>query len=182
MPISLASGTFLGGAPVLRILTAMLLLLAVPALPAFAKDPGKGKGNGKGKGPPAERGAGGSDHDEWQDDHDEWHDDHDEWRRFSDSDRRWWRDYWQDQYSHGHCPPGLAKKHNGCLPPGQAKKRYAIGRPLPPGVVLVAVPAPLLGRLPPLERGYRYGMVDGDLVKLAVGTSLVVDAMVGLLG
>lgn len=22
------------------------------------------------------------------------------------------------------CPPGLAKKHNGCLPPGQAKKRY----------------------------------------------------------
>lgn len=33
---------------------------------------------------------------------------------------------------HGHdyrdegrgCPPGLAKKHNGCLPPGQAKKLY----------------------------------------------------------
>jgi hypothetical protein len=22
------------------------------------------------------------------------------------------------------CPPGLAKKHNGCLPPGQAKKLY----------------------------------------------------------
>ncbi|MEQ8897954.1 MAG: excinuclease ABC subunit A [Roseovarius sp.] len=22
------------------------------------------------------------------------------------------------------CPPGLAKKHNGCLPPGQAKKIY----------------------------------------------------------
>jgi hypothetical protein len=170
---------------VLRILTAMLLLLAVPTLAAFAKDPGKGKGNGKGKGPPAERGAGGSDHDEWQDDHDEWHDDHREvdrdWRRFSDSDRRWWRDYWEDQYAHGRCPPGLAKKHNGCLPPGQAKKRYAIGRPLPPGVVLVAVPAPLIGRLPPPERGYRYGMVDGDLVKLAVGTSLVVDAMVGLL-
>ena len=25
------------------------------------------------------------------------------------------------------CPPGLAKKGNGCLPPGQAKKRLAIG-------------------------------------------------------
>lgn len=25
------------------------------------------------------------------------------------------------------CPPGLAKKHNGCLPPGQAKKRLALG-------------------------------------------------------
>lgn len=22
------------------------------------------------------------------------------------------------------CPPGLAKKHNGCLPPGRAKKLY----------------------------------------------------------
>ena len=25
---------------------------------------------------------------------------------------------------HGGCPPGLAKKHNGCMPPGQAKKLY----------------------------------------------------------
>ncbi len=28
-------------------------------------------------------------------------------------------------------PPGLAKKNNGCLPPGQAKKRYQVGQPLP---------------------------------------------------
>ena len=27
-------------------------------------------------------------------------------------------------YGVGGCPPGLAKKHNGCLPPGQAKKLY----------------------------------------------------------
>jgi hypothetical protein len=26
------------------------------------------------------------------------------------------------------CPPGLAKKGNGCLPPGQAKKRFAYGQ------------------------------------------------------
>ena len=25
-------------------------------------------------------------------------------------------------YGHGGCPPGLAKKHNGCMPPGQARK------------------------------------------------------------
>jgi hypothetical protein len=25
---------------------------------------------------------------------------------------------------YGGCPPGLAKKHNGCMPPGQAKKLY----------------------------------------------------------
>jgi Spy/CpxP family protein refolding chaperone len=28
----------------------------------------------------------------------------------------------------GSCPPGLAKKGNGCLPPGQAKKRFAQGQ------------------------------------------------------
>jgi hypothetical protein len=27
-------------------------------------------------------------------------------------------------YGMGGCPPGLAKKHNGCMPPGQAKKLY----------------------------------------------------------
>jgi hypothetical protein len=36
-------------------------------------------------------------------------------------------------YGTGNCPPGLAKKHNGCLPPGQARKRYDIGQRLPYG-------------------------------------------------
>ena len=26
------------------------------------------------------------------------------------------------------CPPGLAKKHNGCMPPGQARKHYRPGQ------------------------------------------------------
>lgn len=30
--------------------------------------------------------------------------------------------------SRGNCPPGLAKKNNGCTPPGQAKKLYNIGQ------------------------------------------------------
>ena len=28
----------------------------------------------------------------------------------------------------GNCPPGLAKKNNGCTPPGQAKKQYDVGQ------------------------------------------------------
>ena len=28
----------------------------------------------------------------------------------------------------GGCPPGLAKKGNGCMPPGQAKKMYNVGQ------------------------------------------------------
>jgi hypothetical protein len=35
-------------------------------------------------------------------------------------------------YGVGGCPPGLAKKNNGCLPPGQAKK-LAVGQRFLPG-------------------------------------------------
>ena len=34
-------------------------------------------------------------------------------------------------------------------------------------------------RIGPAPAGYRYGILDGDLVKLAVGTMLVVDAIEG---
>jgi len=34
-------------------------------------------------------------------------------------------------YRAGGCPPGLAKKNNGCLPPGQAKKLYNRGQRWP---------------------------------------------------
>lgn len=88
--------------------------------------------------------------------------------------------YFLETYGRGNCPPGLAKKGNGCLPPGQAKKRYVIGRPLPRGLVLGPIPAGLAVRIGPPPRGYRYGIVDGDLLKLAVGTLLVVDAIDGL--
>ena len=45
---------------------------------------------------------------------------------------------WQSRHGHvgygaGGCPPGLAKKNNGCLPPGQAKKLYNVGQRLPYG-------------------------------------------------
>ena len=78
------------------------------------------------------------------------------------------------------CPPGLAKKNNGCLPPGQAKKRYAVGRPLPTTVRWDPVPRDVLDRIGAPPRGYEYGIVDGDLVALAVGTRMVVDAIAAI--
>jgi len=36
-------------------------------------------------------------------------------------------------YGVGGCPPGLAKKNNGCMPPGQAKKLYRTGQRWPLG-------------------------------------------------
>jgi hypothetical protein len=90
------------------------------------------------------------------------------------------RGYHVERYGHGHCPPGLAKKNNGCLPPGQAKKRYAVRRPLPPEVVILDLPGDLAVRIGTPPQGYRYGLIDGDVVKLALGTLLVVDAIGGL--
>ena len=88
--------------------------------------------------------------------------------------------YFVKQHGRGNCPPGLAKKNNGCLPPGQAKKRYVIGHPLPHGTVVGELPVELSIRIGPAPAGYRYGILDGDLVKLAVGTMLVVDAIEGM--
>ena len=34
-------------------------------------------------------------------------------------------------YGVGGCPPGLAKKNNGCMPPGQAKRLYRVGQRYP---------------------------------------------------
>lgn len=90
-----------------------------------------------------------------------------------DAERRIVRDYYADA---GNCPPGLAKKHNGCLPPGQAKKRYRIGRPLPDDAVVVELPYGILVRLPVLPRDRGYRLVDGDLAVVDLSTHVVIDA------
>ena len=101
--------------------------------------------------------------------------------RFGDNDRNAARDYFASQYGRGNCPPGLAKKNNGCLPPGQAKKRYRVGQRLSRDVIYVDAPSELVVRLQPPPSGHKYVIVDGDLVKLAIGTLLVVDAIDGLI-
>jgi hypothetical protein len=88
--------------------------------------------------------------------------------------------WYAEKYGRGNCPPGLAKKQNGCLPPGQAKKRYAVGQPLGPGITFAPVPHELSVRIGQPPPGYFYGTLDGDLLKLAAGTLLVVDAIDGL--
>lgn len=100
--------------------------------------------------------------------------------RFGDQDRRVVRDYYGGQVRGGNCPPGLAKKGNGCLPPGQAKK-WAMGRPLPRDVVYYDLPPDLVVRLPAPPMGHRYVQVAGDVLLIAVGTSMVVDAVQDIL-
>lgn len=95
--------------------------------------------------------------------------------RFDDRSRIAIRDYYGERFQGGHCPPGLAKKRNGCMPPGQAKK-WRHHQPLPPGVVYYDLPPVLLGHLPPPPQ-HRYVRVASDILLIAVGTSMVVDAI-----
>src|SRR3954466_11095727 len=54
--------------------------------------------------------------------------------------------YYRTAFVGGHCPPGLAKKGNGCLPPGQAKRLWMLGAPLAATVAFYPLPSALLDR------------------------------------
>lgn len=84
--------------------------------------------------------------------------------------------YYGERFRAGHCPPGLAKKNNGCLPPGQAKK-WAVGQPLPAGIVYYPVPQAVVVQLGVPPAGHKYVRVAADILLIAVGTGLVVDAI-----
>lgn len=81
------------------------------------------------------------------------------------------------------CPPGLAKKHNGCLPPGQAKKMYReamVGHHVPPNAVYV-IPRDVRVTLPRAPAGYRYAVVN-DQVVLVSRADIVVDIIRNIIG
>jgi Ni/Co efflux regulator RcnB len=86
------------------------------------------------------------------------------------------REYYAEQFRGGRCPPGLRKKHNGCMPPGQAKK-WQLGRPLPRDVIFYEVPQPLVVQIGLPPSGYRYVRVATDILMIAIGTGMVVDAI-----
>ena len=95
---------------------------------------------------------------------------------FGDTQRRAVHDHYDSQARGGHCPPGLAKKNNGCLPPGQARK-WALGQPLPRDVVYYPLEPGISVRLGVPPAGYKYVRVASDILLIAVGTGIVVDAI-----
>lgn len=143
--------------------------------PAFADKPswaGNDKGGGSGHAPgpdrdSSERHEGGE------------HSSRDSDRRdhFDDRQRTHARDYYDEQYRAGRrCPPRLAKKHKGCMPPGQARK-WQTGQPLPRDVVHYPVPRPLLTQLGPAPSGYRYVRVGSDILMMATDSRVIVDSI-----
>ena len=153
------------------LLIAATLAACIVAAPVLAKDHGNGNGHGHGKG---------------QEKHEERAERRDEAREvrqgayFTDRHREEVRRYYVDHYGgRKGCPPGLAKKNNGCLPPGQARK-WAVGQPVPRDVVVYTVPQPVLTLLPPVPVGYRYERLGGDIVMVHISDRLVVDVMLNI--
>ena len=95
---------------------------------------------------------------------------------FNDQHRTAIHEYYAEQFRTGRCPPGLAKKRNGCMPPGQARK-WKVGRPLPRDVVYYDLPPPVIAQIGPPPAGHRYVRVASDILLMAIGTGMIVDAI-----
>lgn len=78
-------------------------------------------------------------------------------------------DFRQADYR-GACPPGLAAKNNGCLPPGQAKK--LIGLAAPVALVSATLP-PLYQSWYPDDQNYFYRADDGYVYRIDRDRNLV---------
>lgn len=107
-------------------------------------------------------------------------------------DQRFWRDgarhryfrdphrdrihaYYSRQFHRGYCPPGLYRQGNRCL--SRYDRQWVIGRPLPRTVIFHDLPAPVLGYLGPPPLHHRFVRVAQDILLIATGTGLVVDAI-----
>lgn len=155
----------------LRMRLALVLLVTgiLAASPALAEKPpwaGGKKGEGQKKEMQEEKGGGDRGESMGKREH----------RYFTVEHQGSIHDYFADQFRRGNCPPGLAKKRNGCMPPGLAKK-WAIGRPLPRGVIYYDLPPRVLVVLGPPPSGHRFVRVAQDILLMAIGTGMIVDAI-----
>lgn len=74
------------------------------------------------------------------------------------------------------CARDVPEPAAGCIPrrdPASAP-RYSVGKPLPASIEVTALPKPLADAMMAPE-GYRLGLVDGDVLLLAVDTRRVAD-------
>ena len=87
-------------------------------------------------------------------------------------------------YGMGGCPPGLAKKNNGCMPPGQARKLYRSGQRFPRNYGNLwsynQIPYDLRQRYN-FDRNDRYYYGDGYVYRVDPKTMLVEQVVSALL-
>lgn len=162
-----------------RVVLVSIVTGILAASPALAEKPSRGGGDQDGYHPPnsmQERHDGNRNDDRRDSRNDNRRDDRGH-QQFNDRHRVSIQDYYADEYRRGHCPPGLAKRHNGCVPRGQQARRWALGRQLPRDVVFYDLPPRVLVQLGPPPPRHRYVRVAQDILLLATGTGMVVDAI-----
>jgi len=127
-------------------------------------------------------------HEDYDRQHDDRHSDdrhHDDRDRDGDSGRRTYfgdqhrtviNNYYVEQYRSGHCPPGLVRRNNGCVPRGHARK-WQVGRQLPRDVIFYDLPPQVIVELGPPPPHHRFVRVASDILLIAVGTGMVMDAV-----
>jgi Ni/Co efflux regulator RcnB len=102
--------------------------------------------------------------------------------RIVDRDREIVRTYYRNEYVSNRCPPGLAKKDNGCLPPGQASRSWVIGQSLPPEIVYYPMPRDVYTQLTPPPYGYEYVRVDDNVMLISTATRLIAGVLGNMRG
>jgi hypothetical protein len=88
------------------------------------------------------------------------------------------RDYYHNQYASGQCPQGLMFNQGYCAPVGNYQP-WAVGQPLPSGVPYYELPPQLISQIGAPPAGYRYVRVASDILMMAAGTGMIVDAISG---
>tara|TARA_R110002049_G_scaffold279626_1_gene458627 strand:+ start:1129 stop:1614 length:486 start_codon:yes stop_codon:yes gene_type:complete len=105
------------------------------------------------------------------------HDDNDSRMYFDDDRTHYIKRYYSESKHRGKkCPPGLAKKHNGCQPPGHEKKWHK-GERLSHDVTYYDLPHPLLVELGHVPAGQKIVRVGTDILLISIGTGMVIDAL-----
>lgn len=98
--------------------------------------------------------------------------------RFEEHQRNVVRDYYRTESDAKRCPPGLAKKNNGCMPPGQARK-WEVGQPLARDIIYHDIPADIATQLGEPPAGHRYVRVASDILLITQNVGNVIDAIIG---
>jgi len=110
-------------------------------------------------------------------------------RGYRDRDRDGRDDRFEDRFdgrfAANNCPPGLAKKNNGCLPPGQAKRMFREGQRVPNGYNYYTdysnIPVQYRNQYN-LDRNSRYIYRNGQIYVVDPRTSLVQRIIGSLVG
>lgn len=96
---------------------------------------------------------------------------------FKDEHRAAIREFYEEQFrSTHHCPPGLSRSYDGCMPSGKARK-WRTGQPLPRNATSYDLPPEIVARIGPPPSGHRYVRIDSDILLVTTGTLLIVDVI-----